>query len=184
MTRRWLNIQVTVVRISPVVDIFCLTKMFESSLLCVMYVEYMNVESNAFVCYNERTDKQFRAEHMNPPFLWRVMCLYSRVSMIDVGVFLCRSYIKVRITFSINLSGRTSSFVDASVVVGDLQTTGCMYLWFIPTPSSHACFIICRFRWPPFKGGDLGNTVVKVRRYKSEGFWFDSSWCQCNFLLT
>ena len=137
-----------------------------------------------FACYNERTDKQFRAEHMNPPFLWRVLCLYSRVWMIVVCVFLCRSYIKLRITCSINLSSRTSSSMDASVLVGDLQTTGCMYLWFIPTPSSHACFIICRFRWPPFKDGDLDSTVVKVLGYKSEGCWFDSSWCQWNFLLT
>ena len=95
--------------------------------------------------------------------------------MIVVCVFLCRSYNEVRITCSINLSGRTSCSMDASVVVGDLQTTGCMYVLFIPTPSSHACFIICGFRWPPFKDGDLGNTVVKVLRYKSEGCWYDSS---------
>ena len=29
-----------------------------------------------------------------------------------------------------------------------------------------------------------GGTVVKVLCYKSEGRWFDPSWCHCNFLLT
>ena len=28
------------------------------------------------------------------------------------------------------------------------------------------------------KLGDLGSTVVKVLCYKSEGRWFDPSWCQ------
>ena len=32
--------------------------------------------------------------------------------------------------------------------------------------------------------GDRGSTVVKVLCYKSEGRWFDSSWCQWNFSLT
>jgi len=32
--------------------------------------------------------------------------------------------------------------------------------------------------------GDRGGTVVKVLRYKSEGRWFDPSWCQWNFSLT
>ena len=29
--------------------------------------------------------------------------------------------------------------------------------------------------------GDRGGTVVKVLRYKSEGRWFDDSWCQWIF---
>ena len=29
--------------------------------------------------------------------------------------------------------------------------------------------------------GDCGSAVVKVLRYKSEGRWFDSSWCQWIF---
>jgi hypothetical protein len=29
--------------------------------------------------------------------------------------------------------------------------------------------------------GDRGSTVVKVLCYKSEGHWFDPSWCQWNF---
>jgi len=29
--------------------------------------------------------------------------------------------------------------------------------------------------------GDRGSTVVKVLRYKSEGRWFDPSWCQWIF---
>ena len=31
---------------------------------------------------------------------------------------------------------------------------------------------------------DHGSTVVKVLRYKSEGRWFDPSWCHWNFSLT
>ena len=32
--------------------------------------------------------------------------------------------------------------------------------------------------------GDRGSTVVKVLCYKSNGHWFDPSWCQWNFSLT
>ena len=32
--------------------------------------------------------------------------------------------------------------------------------------------------------GDRGDTVVKVLCYKSEGPYFDPSWCHWNFLLT
>ena len=32
--------------------------------------------------------------------------------------------------------------------------------------------------------GDRGSTVVKVLCYKSEGHWFDPSWCHWNFSLT
>ena len=32
--------------------------------------------------------------------------------------------------------------------------------------------------------GDRGGTVVKVMCYKSEGRWFDPSWCHWNFSLT
>ena len=32
--------------------------------------------------------------------------------------------------------------------------------------------------------GDRGGTVVKVLCYKSEGHWFDPSWCHWNFSLT
>jgi len=31
--------------------------------------------------------------------------------------------------------------------------------------------------------GDRGSTVVKVLCYKSEGSWFDPSWCEWNFSL-
>ena len=31
---------------------------------------------------------------------------------------------------------------------------------------------------------DRGSTVVKVLCYKSEGRWFDPSWCHWNFSLT
>ena len=32
--------------------------------------------------------------------------------------------------------------------------------------------------------GDRGGTVVKALCYKSEGRWFDPSWCHWNFSLT
>ena len=32
--------------------------------------------------------------------------------------------------------------------------------------------------------GDRGNKVVKVLCYKSEGRWFDPSWCHWNFSFT
>jgi len=36
-------------------------------------------------------------------------------------------------------------------------------------------------RHPILRIGDRGSTVVKVLRYKSEGRWFDSNWCQWIF---
>ena len=90
---------------------------------------------------------------MEPTFYGVVLCLfislYSSVSMIVVCVFLCVTYNEVRIPYAINLSDRTStSYIDATFVVVDLQTAGYIYVRFIPTQISHACFIICRFRWP------------------------------------
>ena len=35
-----------------------------------------------------------------------------------------------------------------------------------------------------FIGAGRGSTVVKVLCYKSEGRWFDPSWCHWNFSLT
>jgi len=32
--------------------------------------------------------------------------------------------------------------------------------------------------------GDRGGTVIKVMCYKSEGRWFDTSWCHWKFSLT
>ena len=88
---------------------------------------------------------------MKPPFLWRGLCLNSRVSMIVVCVFLYRSYNEVRIPCSINLSVKSStSTIDAKFVEGDLETTGCMYVCFIHTAMSHASFILCQFWWPYF----------------------------------
>ena len=34
------------------------------------------------------------------------------------------------------------------------------------------------------KIGDRGSTEVKALRYKSEGRWFESRWCQWKFSLT
>jgi len=35
-----------------------------------------------------------------------------------------------------------------------------------------------------YTSGDRGGTVVKVLCYKSEGRWFDPSWCHCHLSLT
>ena len=41
----------------------------------------------------------------------------------------------------------------------------------------YACMYVCMH-------GDRGSTVVKVLCYKSEGRWFDPSWCHWSFSLT
>ena len=46
VTGRWLHSSVTVVRIPPAVDTFCLTEIL---LLNVMYVECVNVDSNVLL---------------------------------------------------------------------------------------------------------------------------------------
>ena len=54
-----------------------------------------------------------------------------------------------------------------------------------PTTTEYACFtfhaklVTCSFPWniPIILGTSLRNTVVKVLCYKSEGRWFDPSWC-------
>ena len=38
-----------------------------------------------------------------------------------------------------------------------------------------------KFKLLYFQGGDRGSTVVKVLCYKSEGPWFNPSWCQWIF---
>jgi len=40
------------------------------------------------------------------------------------------------------------------------------------------CNALNIFQYPPMRLGDRGSTVVKVLCYKSEGHWFDPSWCQ------
>ena len=42
----------------------------------------------------------------------------------------------------------------------------------------HVIFTACNKH-----SGDRGSTVVKVLCYKSEGRWFDPSWCHWNFSL-
>ena len=39
-----------------------------------------------------------------------------------------------------------------------------------------------RFYWVRARFGDRGGTVVKVLCYKSEGHWFDPSWCPGFFI--
>ena len=47
---------------------------------------------------------------------------------------------------------------------------------------SFICEIMCELNFA--NHGDPGGTVVKVLCYKSEGRWFDPSWCHWNFSLT
>jgi len=44
-----------------------------------------------------------------------------------------------------------------------------------PTTKFYHVFFLC---------GDRGSSVVEVLCYKSEGRWFDPSWCHWNFSLT
>ena len=40
---------------------------------------------------------------------------------------------------------------------------------------------ICKLKFPPVPNWDRGSTAVKVLCYKSEGRWFDPSWCHWIF---
>jgi len=55
--------------------------------------------------------------------------------------------------------------------VNTVQLQHCM-------PQKHGLFQVYNCEW------DRGSTVVKVFCYKSEGRWFDSRLCNCNFTLT
>ena len=45
--------------------------------------------------------------------------------------------------------------------------------------------LIAHIMWTKyFVMGDRGSTVAKVLCYKSEGRWFDTSWCHGNLSLT
>ena len=50
------------------------------------------------------------------------------------------------------------------------RVTVCLISDFILTSCIHVRLTTC-------KPGDRGGTVVKVLCYKSEGRWFDPSWC-------
>ena len=47
----------------------------------------------------------------------------------------------------------------------------------------YVCMYVCMYIYI-YIYGDRGSTVVKVLCYKSEGRWFDISWCHWNFSLT
>jgi len=48
---------------------------------------------------------------------------------------------------------------------------------------SFCCLLLCLLKLMACKR-DGGGTVFKVLCYKSEGCWFDSSWCHWNYSLT
>jgi len=43
---------------------------------------------------------------------------------------------------------------------------------------------IAKYSYSYSTSGDRGSTMVKLLYYKSEGRWFDPSWCHWNFSLT
>ena len=51
-----------------------------------------------------------------------------------------------------------------------------------PRPVFSTCTLYWKYVVSQWR--DCGSTVVKVLCYKSEGHWFDPSWCHCNFSLT
>jgi len=51
-----------------------------------------------------------------------------------------------------------------------------LYRYSPPTWSDRDWFVVTIELW-----GDRGGTVVKVLYYKSEGRWFDPSWCKSIF---
>jgi len=59
----------------------------------------------------------------------------------------------------------------------------CVHNVFVSVYSSYLV-IPYIFMVMPCRLGDRGSTVVKVLCYKSEGRWFDPSWCHWNFSLT
>ena len=55
----------------------------------------------------------------------------------------------------------------------------CVFVFLrIVLPAVHSCLSVSYFRTVYVYRGDRGSTVVKVLCYKSEGRWFDPSWCQ------
>ena len=63
-------------------------------------------------------------------------------------------------------------------VVGGPRVLGCVTGLVAPQVSK--CYFIFIFKGR----GDRGSIVVKVLCYKSEGRWFDSTWCHWNFSST
>ena len=49
--------------------------------------------------------------------------------------------------------------------------------------NKHSSILFCFILYIPISG-DRRSTVVKVLCYKSEGLWFDPSWCYWNFSWT
>ena len=90
------------------------------------------------------------------------------------------SHVRSNLTFSSNinhcsLNGSFSKIKNISIC----RYNNCIisFLW--------QCSPTCPrqlYCWGFVDHGDRGGTVVKVLCYKSEGRWFDPSWCQWNFL--
>jgi len=57
-------------------------------------------------------------------------------------------------------------------VINDKNTVHNDWAIFNRLRTSHVFTIAC------YSNGDRGGTVVKMLCYKSEGRWFDPSWCQ------
>jgi len=48
---------------------------------------------------------------------------------------------------------------------------------------NNQCVVMKHLKSTEITLGDSGSTVVKVLCYKSEGRWFEPSWCHRNFSL-
>jgi hypothetical protein len=117
-----------------------------------MYIECMNVwmlkVMYSFAKTKEQTSNSKQNTWSLPSYGVDCACIAEWRWLPSVR-FCAERKNELRIPCSVNLSGRTStSSIDTSFVVGDLQRAGCMYVRIIPTQSSNACFIIWRFRWP------------------------------------
>ena len=77
-------------------------------------------------------------------------------------------------------SGKALGITNSECVFGALgiERAGCVR--HIASCSLCGCTIFF-FQHFLIKAGDRGSTAVKVLCYKSEGRWFDPSWCQWIF---
>jgi hypothetical protein len=117
-----------------------------------MYIECMNVWMLKVMYSLAKTKEQTSNSEQNtwslPSYGVDCACIAECRWLLFVCICAERKN-ELRIPCSVYLCGRTStSSIDISFVVSDLQRAGCMYVRFITTQSSNVCFIIWRFRWP------------------------------------
>ena len=105
-----------------------------------------------------------------------VSCLRSSKNPLGQLKLLCNRFQKIK-------QGNT---LDSAVTSGGqgkliyFMSSNLVSAW-SRTVNFNVLFLICSCLWYV---GNRGSTVVKVLCYKSEGRWFDPSWCHWNFSLT